>query len=113
MPRASTRGNTFYSNNMSNTNDDADDDNTGSISGGGGPNNIGGTAFEPNAAHVAAVEKTKGFTVESMPNYQNRIKHIVQFIQADYPHLIPLQMGILKKAESEGQRKKTSPAAKP
>jgi len=75
---------------MSNTNDDADDDNTGSISGGGGPNNIGGTAFEPNAAHVAAVEKTKGFTVESMPNYQNRIMHIVLFIQTDYPHLVPL-----------------------
>ena len=59
------------------------------ISGGGGPNNIGGTAFEPNGAHVAAVEKTRGFAVESMPDYQNRIMHIVQFIQTDYPHLIP------------------------
>lgn len=63
MPRNSGRGTNFYAGGIRN-NASYDDDNKG-----GGLNNSG-AAFTPNEGDRKLVEKTKGNTVEVMPNYQ-------------------------------------------
>ena len=78
MPRNSGRGTNFYAGGIRN-NASYDDDNKV-----GGLNNSG-TAFTPNAGDRKLVEKTKGNTVEVMPNYQARKMHIIRWLEKDYP----------------------------
>jgi len=84
-------GNTFYKNAKKKTNDSDDDDDSSSADGGdvnnGKADGTAGTAFKSNLGHVAAVETTRGYTVESMPDYQRRVMHVVKWIQTDYPDL--------------------------
>jgi hypothetical protein len=88
-------GNTFYKNAKKKTNDSDDDDDSSSADGGdvnngkadGTADGTAGTAFKPNSGHVAAVERTRGYTVESMPDYQRRVMHVVKSIQTYYPDL--------------------------
>lgn len=90
MPRTKS-GNTFYKNAKKKTNESDDDDDCSSDDGGdinnGKADGTAGTAFKPNSGHVAAVETTRGYTVESMPDYQRRAMHVVKWLQTDYPDL--------------------------
>lgn len=77
MTRNGGRGTNFYAGGIRN-NSSGDDDNKCD-----GLNNSG-AAFTPNAGDRALVEKTKGNTVEVMPNYQARKMHIIRWLEKDY-----------------------------